>query len=172
MTLADLRAMFPGRVGTAAVVGQGLPSLNAAMRAAQITTPYRVAAFLATLAHESRFEYNIRQAGSSAVYSGRGYIQLTGLDNYAAAGAYLGIDLVTSPELAQSVLWSAKIARWYWTVARRINPMADALNMGAVCRAIGYPVGDGSEDQRRCASFRAALTYLTGSVPAGINCTR
>jgi putative chitinase len=170
VTLADLHAMFPGRVGNDAIVSQGLPSLNAQMVAAGIITPRRIAAFLATLAHESAFLYNIHQHSSTATYAGRGYIQLTGVDNYRAAGTFLGIDLQGSPDLALSLDWSAKIAKWYWTVARHINPFADALQMGKVNGAIGYPPG--VEDGYRCDSFKAALKYLTGTVPAGITCTR
>lgn len=164
--------MFPGEVGPELTVADGLPSLLEQMTAAQINTPPRIAAFLATLAHESGFEYNIKQRGATAVYAGRGYIQLTRVDNYRAAGAWLGVDLVASPDLAMSLDWSAKIACWYWTVARKCNPMADALQMGKVNRAIGYPIADGAEDQRRCASFKNALLYLTGSVPPGTSCAR
>lgn len=164
--------MFPGRVGDLAVVAEGLPSLLEQMAVAEINTPPRIAAFLATLAHESAFEYNVEQRGATAVYRGRGYIQLTGVANYQACSDRLGVNLVMSPELALSLDWSAKIARWYWTVARRINPMADALQMGKVCAAIGYPLGDGAEDAARCASFASALEYLTGSVPDGITTTR
>jgi len=165
--------MFPGRVSTdTATVKAGLPSLLAEMDAAQINTPRRVAAFLTTIAHESRFLYNIKAAGDTREYAGRGYIQLTGSGNYVAAGAYLCAELVVDPDLALSLDWSAKIARWYWTVARHCNVYADALQMGKVNRAIGYPIGDGTEDKRRCASFAAALQYLTGEVPAGISCTR
>jgi putative chitinase len=164
--------MFPGLVGHTATVEAGLPTLRRAMAEAQINTPRRVAAFLATLAYESAFEYDVLQHGSSAVYAGRGYIQLTGKVNYEAAGRSLGVDLLTTPDLARSLQWSAAIARWYWTVARRINPMADALQMGKVNAAIGYPIGTGKEDADRCASFKSALQYLTGSVPDGISCAR
>lgn len=164
--------MFPGHVGDPAGVSRGLPTLLEQMTAAQITTPPRVAAFLTTLAHESDFLYDIKQRGATGTYAGRGYIQLTGTSNYDAAGKYLGVDLVASPELARSLEWSAKIARWYWTVARHCNPLADALKMGKVCAAVGYPLGDGSEDIARCASFARAMKYLTGSVPDGITTTR
>lgn len=171
--------MFPGHVGDAGIVAQGLPSLLAAMRTAQITTPYRQAAFLATLASESGFEYSVLQGGSttptgmSVGYTGRGYIQLTGAANYTDAGKYLGIDLVNHPELAQSLEWSAKIATWYWTVARpSCNRYADNLQMGRINAMIGYPLGDGKNDLARCARFAAALKFLTGSVPAGITCSR
>src|SRR5690625_3053198 len=170
ITLEDVQAMFPDKVGDPDIVAEGLPSLNQAMQAADITTPERKAAFLATIAHESLFEYNIREQGDTRPYGGRGYIQLTGDFNYGPARAYLGIDLLGNPDLAMSLEGSAPLARWYWTVARDINPLADQLDMGAVNAAIGYPAGE--EDNRRCASFESALEYLTGSVPPGINCTR
>ncbi|NIK58696.1 glycoside hydrolase family 19 protein [Kribbella shirazensis] len=170
VTLADVQAMFGSRIANPSIVQTGLPSLNQAMRDAQINTPYRKAAFLATLVHESRLEYNIREIGDTRPYGGRGYIQLTGDFNYGPAGRYFGIDLLGNPDLALSLQWSAPIARWYWTVARTINPYADNLDMGRVNAAIGYPAG--AEDQRRCDSFKNALRYLTGSVPSGIICTR
>ncbi|GAA5155417.1 hypothetical protein GCM10023340_40640 [Nocardioides marinquilinus] len=170
ITYADLVAMFPGKVADQATVETGLPSLNAEMVAAGITTAPRQAAFLATLANESTFRYNAVQAGG-ATYTGRGYIQLTGDFNYSDAGDYLGIDLLGNPGLASSLDHSAPIARWYWTVARDINPLADALDMGAVDDAIGYAT-DPDEDVERCDDFKAALAYLTGSVPSGVNCVR
>jgi putative chitinase len=170
ITLADVQAMFPGKIANPSIVQTGLPSLNQAMRDANINTPYRKAAFLATLVHESRLEYNIREIGDTRVYGGRGYIQLTGDFNYGPAGSYFGINLLGNPDLALSLQWSAPIARWYWTVNRNINPFADQLNMGKVNAAIGYPAG--AEDQRRCDSFKNAIRYLTGSVPAGVVCTR
>jgi putative chitinase len=170
VTLADVQAMFGSRIANPSIVQTGLPSLNQAMRDGGVNTPYRKAAWLATLVHESRLEYNIREIGDTRLYGGRGYIQLTGDFNYGPAGRYFGIDLLGNPDLALSLQWSAPIARWYWTVARNINPYADALDMGRVNAAIGYPAG--TEDQRRCDSFKNAIRYLTGSVPSGVRCTR
>jgi putative chitinase len=155
-----------------AAIVQGLPRLEREMTLAGITTPRRKAAFLATLAHESGLRWNRLQEGSDATYRGRGYIQLTGKANYQSAGNWLGEDLVTNYEWARSEEFSAEIARWYWTVARKISPLADRLAMGEVCKAIGYDLGDGSEDKRRTQSFADALLYLTGSVPDGITSTR
>lgn len=166
--------MFPGKILTASipVVEAGLPGLLQQMAAADITTPRRVAAFLTTLCFESRFEYNIHQISDTRAYAGRGYIQLTGSRNYAAAGDYFGIDLLVDPDLALSLEWSAKIARWYWTVARHINPYADALQMGKVNGAIGYPL-TGTTDAQRCAAFQKALQYLTGSAELEpVDCVR
>ncbi|NKE61028.1 hypothetical protein FXN61_31290 [Lentzea sp. PSKA42] len=158
-------------------VAAGLPSLNAEMQAAGITTPTRKAAFLATLKHESGFRYNAGEAGNGAVYKGRGFIQLTGDFNYRAAGNHLGHDFLNNPGDAASLEWSAKIARWYWTVARNINASADAYDMGGVGRAIGYSYDlDPTESLNRCASYKKALAYFNGgSLPvpeSSIKCTR
>ncbi|TDD61160.1 glycoside hydrolase family 19 [Kribbella antibiotica] len=170
ITLAQVQAMFGSRIANPSIVQQGLPSLNQAMRDAGINTVYRKAAFLATLVHESRLEYNIREIGDTRVYGGRGYIQLTGDFNYRPAGQWLGVDLINNPELARDIRYSAQIARWYWTVARNINPYADQLKMGRVNAAIGYPAG--AEDQRRCDTFRTAIAYLSGQPAPAVNCSR
>ncbi|MET7280204.1 glycoside hydrolase family 19 protein [Kribbella sp. NPDC005582] len=170
ITLADVQAMFGSRIANPTIVQDGLPSLNQAMRDAQINTVYRKAAFLATLVHESRLEYNIREIGDTRLYGGRGYIQLTGDFNYRPAGQWLGVDLINNPELARDIRYSAQIARWYWTVARNINPYADALQMGKVNAAIGYPAG--AEDGRRCETFRTAIAYLSGQPAPAVNCSR
>lgn len=170
VTLSQLRELFPGKVGNAAVVSVGLPNLNKQMRAADITTPARKAAFLTTLAYESTFLYNIRQHGDDRKYGGRGYIQLTGAYNYQAAGDHLGVNLMRHPEKARSLKWSAAIASWYWTVARDVNPIADDLDMGRVNAAIGYPPGP--HDAMRCDAFKSALKLYLGTVPKGVKCRR
>jgi putative chitinase len=170
--------MFPGRLrkGHEATVETGLPVLLSAMQAAEINTPRRIAAFLTTLVSESWLEYDVHQLNDARPYAGRGYIQLTGMSNYSDAGKYLGVDLVTTPSLAQDLRYSARIATWYWTVARHCNQLADDLKMGKINAAIGYPLvtyADGTtNDQARCNAFSTALAYLTGSIPSGIDCTR
>jgi predicted chitinase len=170
VTLADLKAIY-GTIPNEATVSAGLAGLNAEMVKARITTPARKAAFLATLRNESGFRYNAVQGGATGTYKGRGYIQLTGSANYASAGDYLNHNFTDHPDDAASLAWSAPIARWYWTVARDINPAADDLDMGAVDDAIGY-APNSAEDTQRCNDFKAALRYFAGSLPSGINCTR
>lgn len=162
------------------IVAGGWPMLLEAMEAAKINTPRRVCAFLTTLVFESWCEYNVLQGGTNLPagiekgYTGRGHIQLTGTGNYGAAGNYLGIDLTGHPELAQSLEHSARIATWYWTVARHCNEMADAGLMGKVNRAIGYtrdPLG--TNDNDRCMIFAHALEIWTGKpLDFVVNCAR
>lgn len=58
--------------------------------------------------------------GDGERYHGRGYIQLTGRDNYRMASQALGIDLLNHPELAEKPDIAAKIAIWYWNT--RVKP--------------------------------------------------
>ena len=93
-------------------------ALNPAMTAGSITTPPRVAAFLAQILHESasfqflrelasgtayegRKDLGNTQSGDGVRYKGRGFIQLTGRANFRSAGSDLGIDLENNPDLAE-----------------------------------------------------------------------
>jgi predicted chitinase len=171
VTIDELRQIY-GNVPDEAKVVEGLPALNAAMRAAGISTPARKAAFLATLRSESAFLYDAVEAGNDSRYRGRGYIQLTGRANYEAAGESLELDLAGDPDLAVNPLASPAIAAWYWTVARDINAAADELDMAAVNIAIGFEPSV-RRDMMRCGDFIVALRYYSGGrTPEGVNCAR
>ncbi|HET6775136.1 MAG TPA: peptidoglycan DD-metalloendopeptidase family protein [Acidimicrobiales bacterium] len=171
VTIDELRQIY-GNVPDVDKVAEGLPALNAAMRAAGISTPARKAAFLATLRSESAFRYDAVEAGNDSRYRGRGYIQLTGRANYEAAGDSLDLDLAGEPDLAINPLASPAIAAWYWTVARNINAAADELDMAAVNIAIGFEPSV-RRDMMRCGDFIVALRYYSGgTTPEGVNCAR
>ena len=61
--------------------------------------------------------------GDGVRYRGRGYIQLTGRENYSRAGQALGIPLEEHPDLASRYDTAAKIAIWYWK--QRVAPNVD-----------------------------------------------
>lgn len=100
------------------------------------------------------------QPGDGARYHGRGFIQLTGRDNYRRAGQALGLPLEQRPELVERPDVAAKVAVWFWKnqvkpkvssyqdtaqVTRPINPamrgLSDreakfqAIKQGAMARA-------------------------------------
>ena len=60
------------------------------------------------------------KAGDGLRYKGRGFIQITGRDNYRRAGKALGIDLENNPKWASDPKIAAKIAVWYWK--NRVKP--------------------------------------------------
>lgn len=87
---------------------EGPEALNAAWREAMNGRPEP----LAELMYGGRMGND--EPGDGYKYHGRGYIQLTGKDQYRAAGEALDLDLVNRPELAAEPENAARIAVWYW----------------------------------------------------------
>jgi len=136
------------------------PHINTALREADAQTPLRAAMFLAQVAHESgEFRYSEEiwgptpqqaryeppsplatklgntKPGDGLRYKGRGWIQLTGRANYAAAGKALGLELEASPELAAHVEVAGRVAAWFWTT-HGCNAPADAGDVEACTRKV------------------------------------
>ena len=63
--------------------------------------------------------------GDGWKYRGRGLIQVTGANNYRAAGAALVLDLVNHPELVEQPETAALVAGWFWQ-SNGLNELADA----------------------------------------------
>jgi putative chitinase len=150
-----------------------LPHLLAAMKEADITSPLRVSAFLAQIAHESgQFRYWEELASGKAYegrsdlgnthegdgprYKGRGPIQVTGRTNYQNAGGALGLDLEAHPELAATPEVGFRIAGWFWTT-HGLNELADKKDFDRITRRINGGL-NGKAD--RDAYYQKALTVL------------
>ena len=126
-----------------------LPVLLAAAAEFAITTPARLAAFLAQLAHESgqfRFMEELwgptaaqrryepactlatrlgnTDAGDGKRFKGRGPIQITGRANYRRYGDLLGIDLLADAARAASPDPAFRIAALFWA-KNGLNELAD-----------------------------------------------
>lgn len=150
-----------------------LPFLNDAMIEASIATPRRAAAFLAQLAHESAELRSWLEGASGSLYEGRrdlgnlfpgdgpkfkgrGPIQLTGRENYRAAGDALGLNLEASPELAAEPEVGFRVAGWYWRT-RGCNALADANDFDRITRRIN---GGLNGKPQRDAYYAKALDVL------------
>lgn len=103
-------------------------------------------------------------SGEGYRYRGRGLIQLTGKDNYAAFTAAHNAraaadprDFVREPDLLLSELkYAIESAFWYWD-ARKVNALADADDLEEVTRAVNGGL-NGLEDRgARLASIKRAL---------------
>lgn len=66
------------------------------------------------IAYENRKDLGNLIPGDGTKYKGRGYIQLTGRDNYTNYGKALNIDLVCHPELALDPVISSNIFAKYF----------------------------------------------------------
>jgi putative chitinase len=171
LTVQQLRAIMPRL--PEAHASFYLPLLTAAMNEADITTPRRQAAFLAQLAHESgelrfweeladgkayegRKDLGNVQPGDGPRYKGRGPIQLTGRNNYRAAGLALGVDLENNPEHAKEPAIGFRVATWFWTT-RGLNAFADAGDFREITRRIN---GGYNGLAQREAYYAVALNIL------------
>ena len=86
--------------------------------------------------------------GDGYRYRGRGYIQLTGKDQYEAAGEALDLDLVRQPELAAQPENAARIATWYWQQNVPEATRDDARAAGAAINGRNPPNGLADREQR------------------------
>lgn len=105
-------------------------------------------------------KYNPRKAkilgnvkpGDGERYRGRGFVHLTGRDNYTRAGQALGIDLVNKPHLAADPRVAADIAVWFWK--NRVQPKVDDFRTATVAQ-VTRPINPGLKGlQDREAKFQ------------------
>jgi len=92
------------------------PNINVAMQYAN--NPEKIA----NKVYAGRLGNN--EEGDGWAYHGRGLIQLTGRDNYAACGNSLGYALITNPELLLQPKYAALSAGWFWN-KKGLNALAD-----------------------------------------------
>lgn len=85
------------------------------------------------------------KAGDGARYKGRGFIQITGRDNYRMAGKAIGIPLEDHPELASQTAVAAKIAVWYWQT--RVKPFVNNFDDTAAVTKKINPGMQGLDDR-------------------------
>jgi len=95
------------------------------------------------------------EPGDGWKYHGRGYIQLTGKDNYRAAGEALDLDLVKHPELAADPKNASKIATWYWENRVPENAREDVK---AATKAINGKYNGLEDRESRFAQWQKKLT--------------
>lgn len=141
------------------------PHLESVLAAYDVSSPLRIAHFLAQITHEcahfrtleefasgeayeGRADLGNCMPGDGVRYKGRGLIQLTGRRNYREIGARLGLDLEAEPDLALDPKTSLTIAAEYWD-SRDINSLADQDDLIAVTRAINGGL-NGLDDRRAC----------------------
>jgi len=78
---------------------------------------------IANLVYASRMGNGDKASGDGYKFRGRGYIQLTGKDNYTAFGKAIGVDILANPDLV-ATKYPLLSAAWYWN-SRKLNAVAD-----------------------------------------------
>ena len=180
ITERQLQQILPNAGSQAGVF---VPALNAAMGKYSIVTPLRMAAFIAQIGHESGQLRYVRELGNDQYlakydtgrlaqrlgntpqadgdgqkYRGRGLIQVTGRDNYAACSEALFGDsrLLNTPELLEHPVYASMSAGWFWHKAG-LNSLADKGDFLKITKRINGGT-NGLEDRE--ALYERAIEVL------------
>lgn len=139
----------------------------------EITTPRRMAHFLAQIAHEcAEFRYTEElasgkdyegrkdlgntQQGDGTKFKGRGCIQLTGRANYAAYKDYCGYDVVAQPFLLAKPTGAIRSAMWFWQ-RKGLNTQADMDAFTTITKRINGGTNGYSSRQSYLMKAKQAL---------------
>ena len=84
----------------------------------------------------------VESTGEGWKFHGRGYIQLTGKDNYTAFGKAIGVDICANPDLV-ATQYALASAAWFWS-KNGLNKIADEGATDAVVTKITKRVNGGT----------------------------
>ena len=114
---------------------------------------------IANRVYANRLGNGDEASGTGWMYRGRGLVQLTGCDNYAAFQAACASDIdgnvVTNPELLESPDLAALSAGWFWST-HHLNEIADTGDVSAMTRRVNGGL-NGLDD--RTAKYNAIRAY-------------
>lgn len=143
----------------------------------RITTPERLSAFLAQVAHESggllwlaeiwgptaaqerygqRADLGNVMPGDGERFKGRGPLQITGRLNYATVGQALGLPLEREPELLEEIEHGMEAAAWWWA-KHNLNSLADVGEFDRITRTINGGATGLPDRWRRYQTVRRIL---------------
>lgn len=74
-------------------------------------------------------------SGDGYKFRGRGYIQLTGKNNYSSCGATLGKNLIDDPAYLETIEGAIASACWFWS-HNKLNEVADKGSVAALTKRI------------------------------------
>nr|DAJ74174.1 MAG TPA: Chitinase A [Caudoviricetes sp.] len=78
--------------------------------------------------YDGRKDLGNVKPGDGARFRGRGYIQITGRNNYDKVGKFLNIDLLTFPELAEQPDVAVQIFDWFIHFGNRFKDGRNVLD--------------------------------------------
>jgi len=97
---------------------------------------------IANLVYGGRMGNGPEASGDGFKYRGRGYIQLTGKDNYAAFDKVVAENIIETPDLV-ATKYPLLSAAWFWN-SRGLNALADKGAADAEVTAITKKVNGGT----------------------------
>ncbi len=113
---------------------------------------------IANRVYANRMGNGSEDSGDGWAFRGRGFIQLTGRNNYKLCGEALGIDLQSDPTYLETPEGAARSAAWFWK-KNGLNAVADTGDIVKMTKIInGGTIG--LEDRKR--HFDHTLAVLNG----------
>jgi putative chitinase len=113
---------------------------------------------IANVVYANRMGNGDEASGDGFRFCGRGYIQLTGKDNYEECGEELEKDLVNDPSYLETPEGAARSAAWFWW-NNDLNKYADAQDIVTCTKKInGGTIG--LEDRKE--NWESILAALKG----------
>jgi putative chitinase len=97
---------------------------------------------IANLVYGGRMGNGPESSGDGYKFRGRGYIQLTGKDNYTAFGKSIGVDMTVSPDSVANT-HALSSAAWFWS-KNKLNEIADTGASDEVVTKITKRVNGGT----------------------------
>lgn len=155
-------------------IGQYLQPINDTLEKYEINAPLRIAHWLAQVGHESlNFIYTEELADGSAYegrkdlgnivvgdgkfFKGRGIIQLTGRTIYEEYGKYVDFDFTSAPKALAALPYSVDSAGWFWSIYKKINPLADQDSILGVTKKVNGGLNGFSDRKQRLFIAKKAL---------------
>jgi putative chitinase len=117
---------------------------------------------IANLVYGGRMGNGPAASGDGWAYRGRGFIMLTGKDNYRRFQTFLGLNVVTDPDMVADPYVAAQAAAWFW-LGNGLNALADRDDVSAVTRRINGGT-HGLEGRARLLA-RAKAIWAADSAP-------
>lgn len=115
---------------------------------------------IANRVYGNRMGNGNENSNEGSKFKGRGYIQLTGKDNYKAFDAVVPEDILANPELV-ATKYPLLSAAWFWN-SRKLNTIADKGASDAEVTAITKLVNGGTHGLAdRIAKFKVFNTELS-----------
>jgi len=100
--------------------------------------------------------------GDGFKYRGRGFIQHTGKNQYAAISKATGVDVVSNPDALNSPEIAAKAIPWFFLGYKRLKP-EDMDNMSKVNKAVAFADPTGKKALDREASAQQIYASMSGT---------
>jgi putative chitinase len=97
---------------------------------------------IANKVYANRMANGNEASGDGFRFRGRGYIQLTGRDNYTQFGKAIGVDIPSNPDLVASK-YALASAAWFWS-KNGLNRLADGGATDAVVTSVTRRVNGGT----------------------------